>query len=51
MTKVIARNSAPAIRNKAAALKKARIRNNTEWTGLRALTTNVAVTSNTAANR
>jgi hypothetical protein len=39
MTRIIARNSAPAIRNRAAALKKERIRNSTECTGFRALTT------------
>jgi DNA topoisomerase VI subunit B len=31
-----AMNSAPISKNRPAALKKARIRNSTEWTGLRA---------------
>jgi hypothetical protein len=50
MTRIIARNSAPASRNKAEALKKARIRNSTECTGLRADTTMPAETSRTAAD-
>ena len=36
MTRIIARNSAPNSTNNPAALKKARIRNSTECTGLRA---------------
>jgi len=39
MTRIIARNSAPISTNKPADVKKARIRNNTECTGLRAATT------------
>jgi len=49
MTMIIARNSAPAIRKSAAALKNDRIRNNTECTGLRAVTTIAAETSRIAA--
>ena len=39
MTRIIARNSAPSSTNNPAALKKARIRNSTECTGLRAAIT------------
>jgi len=39
MTRIIARNSAPIRMNRPAVLKKARIRNSTECTGLRAATT------------
>jgi hypothetical protein len=49
MTRIIARNSAPAIRNSAAALKKARIRNRTLCTGLRDVTTIAALAIRTAA--
>ena len=42
MTRVIAKNSAPASRNNAAALKNAKIRNSTACTGLRLLTTMAA---------
>ena len=51
MTRIIARNSAPAIRNSAAALKKARIRNSTLCTGLRAVTTMTAEAIRMAAKR
>src|SRR5580658_2941812 len=39
MTRIKARNSAPSSRKRAAALKNAKIKNSTEWTGLRADTT------------
>src|ERR1700719_1224712 len=49
MTKIIARNSAPSSTNRPAALKKARIRNSTECTGLRAVTTIAPAATNTIA--
>ena len=49
MTRIIARNSAPASKNSPAALKNARIRNSTECTGLRLLTTSAADPISTAA--
>ncbi len=45
------RNSAPIRMNRAAALKNARIRNSTEWTGLRDEITITAEAMVTAANR
>src|SRR5579862_2616558 len=45
-----ARNSAPSSRNKPAACTKARIRNSTECTGLRAVTTATAEATRVIAN-
>src|SRR4051794_12140901 len=51
MTRIIARNSAPISTNSPAELKKARIRNSTECTGLRAATTMTPDATATTANR
>jgi hypothetical protein len=51
MTRIIARNSAPISTKSPAALKNARIRNKTEWTGLRAATTMTPEATATTANR
>src|SRR5579872_2728109 len=50
MTRIIARNSAPSSTKSPAALKNARIRNSTECTGLRAVTTMAPAATNTIAN-
>jgi hypothetical protein len=47
----MAMNSAPMSKNSAAALKNAKIRNNTEWTGLRDVTTMTADRTVTVANK
>jgi len=49
MTRIIAMNSAPISRNRPAALKNARIRNSTEYTGLRETTTMAAAATVIAA--
>src|ERR1700689_650300 len=49
MTRIIARNSAPSSTKSPAALKKARMRNSTECTGLRADTTITPDATATAA--
>ena len=51
MISTIAMNSAPISTNSPAALKKARIRNSTECTGLRAEITITPAATVTAANR
>ena len=51
MTRIIARNSAPISTNSPAALKKATMRNSTEWTGLRAEITMTAEATAMIENR